>query len=333
MMWRLLTWGIIAATLLFPVASGFGAERVVTRRDNFGEDLRFVDQYLGLTWPEYYRTQAPVEVGFEFSLDDVYVGRYDVNGDGQAELFVHVQYVGLCGSGGCPTYVFERKNGEWANVSRIVGDAYMDVWVDPDTGYKTVFSYYSGLRWTGERYQFIGDAQVVEVSAQMPPDFEGEGGCVEPRQDGVEYLMAYVATKKPMCLIYDPTHAVRFQRQLGLSRYETAFQILHKLRSGMVRPGTEDMIGGQPARTLFAQLMDFLPWTTFTRANAGAATGFTDKLSSRRAIRCVIGRPSSTTGKAGRLSRLPLGSHVETLSIAPSRSVGVRRAPSRRSHR
>ena len=30
--------------------------------------------------------------------------------------------------------------------------------------------------------------------------------------------------------------AVQFQRQLGLSRYETAFQILHKLRAGMVRP-------------------------------------------------------------------------------------------------
>ena len=30
--------------------------------------------------------------------------------------------------------------------------------------------------------------------------------------------------------------AVQFQRQLGLTRYETAFQILHKLRSGMVRP-------------------------------------------------------------------------------------------------
>ena len=29
--------------------------------------------------------------------------------------------------------------------------------------------------------------------------------------------------------------AVQFQRQLGLSRYETAFQILHKLRAGMVR--------------------------------------------------------------------------------------------------
>jgi hypothetical protein len=28
--------------------------------------------------------------------------------------------------------------------------------------------------------------------------------------------------------------AIQFQRQLGLSRYETAFQIFHKLRVGMV---------------------------------------------------------------------------------------------------
>jgi hypothetical protein len=37
--------------------------------------------------------------------------------------------------------------------------------------------------------------------------------------------------------------AVQFQRQLGLKRYETAFQILHKLRAGMVRRDV-DMIGG-----------------------------------------------------------------------------------------
>ena len=37
--------------------------------------------------------------------------------------------------------------------------------------------------------------------------------------------------------------AVQFQRQLGLSRYETAFQILHKLRVG--RPN-QDRIGIQP---------------------------------------------------------------------------------------
>ena len=33
--------------------------------------------------------------------------------------------------------------------------------------------------------------------------------------------------------------ATEFQRQLGLKRYETAFQILHKLRAGMVRPDAD----------------------------------------------------------------------------------------------
>lgn len=37
--------------------------------------------------------------------------------------------------------------------------------------------------------------------------------------------------------------ALQFQRQLGIGRYETAFQILHKLRAGMVRPD-RDGIGG-----------------------------------------------------------------------------------------
>lgn len=39
--------------------------------------------------------------------------------------------------------------------------------------------------------------------------------------------------------------AVQFQRQLGLPCYETAFQILHKLRVGMVRPD-QDRIGAKP---------------------------------------------------------------------------------------
>lgn len=37
--------------------------------------------------------------------------------------------------------------------------------------------------------------------------------------------------------------AVQFQRQLGIKRYETAFQLLHKLRAGMVRMDA-DQIGG-----------------------------------------------------------------------------------------
>lgn len=41
--------------------------------------------------------------------------------------------------------------------------------------------------------------------------------------------------------------ATQFQRQLGLTRYETAFQILHKLRAGMVRPDA-DRIGKPGSR-------------------------------------------------------------------------------------
>jgi ISXO2-like transposase domain/Transposase zinc-ribbon domain len=40
--------------------------------------------------------------------------------------------------------------------------------------------------------------------------------------------------------------AVQFQRQLALSRYETAFQILHKLRAGMVRPERDTIGEGCP---------------------------------------------------------------------------------------
>jgi hypothetical protein len=39
--------------------------------------------------------------------------------------------------------------------------------------------------------------------------------------------------------------AAQFQRQLGLTRYETAFGILHKPRAGMVRPD-QNRIGGRP---------------------------------------------------------------------------------------
>jgi len=43
--------------------------------------------------------------------------------------------------------------------------------------------------------------------------------------------------------------AVQFQRQLGLSRYETDFGILHKHRAALVRPN-QDRIGGQSGQHL-----------------------------------------------------------------------------------
>jgi len=54
----------------------------------------------------------------------------------------------------------------------------------------------------------------------------------------VWFWAAYLVTRQT-----PGVSAVPFQRQLGISRYETAFQILHTLRAGMVRPA-QDRIGG-----------------------------------------------------------------------------------------
>ena len=58
--------------------------------------------------------------------------------------------------------------------------------------------------------------------------------------------------------------AVQFQRQLGL-RYETAFQILHKLRAGMVRP-ERDSIGAQ-----YPVEVDETLWADAPRAKAAVS--------------------------------------------------------------
>jgi len=71
--------------------------------------------------------------------------------------------------------------------------------------------------------------------------------------------------------------ALQFQRQLGLTRYETAFQILHKLRAGMVRP-ERDRIGGEHPVEVDECLVGGR-----TRARAGAC--ITARLSSER-LKC-----------------------------------------------
>ncbi len=166
-----------AAVLAVPAIAD---ESVSMERDNFGEDLAFIDGFLKRSWGHYYKPDEPLDWP-ELTLDRVSVGRYDANGDGRAELFVNVGYGPLCGTVGCPTHVFEKKDGEWVEVdgvSGMMGDSTMNVWVDPATGHRSILSYYAGFRWTGQGYEYLDDNEVVEVSALLPPDFEGEGGWV-----------------------------------------------------------------------------------------------------------------------------------------------------------
>ena len=94
--------------------------------------------------------------------------------------------------------------------------------------------------------------------------------------------------------------AVQFQRQLGLSRYETAFQILHKLRAGMVRPD-QDRIGGKPGEHVEVD-EGYDRWTR-RAAKAGAST---DKMLVASAVEVRQRKPGTKLDKReGRPLRRP----------------------------
>jgi transposase-like protein len=94
----------------------------------------------------------------------------------------------------------------------------------------------------GEPYRFSNRPGVLRCK-RCNSDTSLTAGTVMERTHtplSVWFWAAYLVTSQTPGM-----SAVQFQRQLGLSRYETAFQILHKLRVGMVRPD-QDKIGGKP---------------------------------------------------------------------------------------
>src|ERR1700704_3456367 len=99
--------------------------------------------------------------------------------------------------------------------------------------------------WCGEAsepYRFANRAQVLRCRKCQRDNALTAGTVMERTRTplSIWFWAAYLVSSHTPGI-----SALQFQRQLGLSRYETAFQILHKLRAGMVRPG-RDRLGGQP---------------------------------------------------------------------------------------
>ena len=112
--------------------------------------------------------------------------------------------------------------------------------------------------------------------------------------------------------------ALQFQRQLGIRRYETAFQALHKLRAGMVRPDRD---------TLGEQYPVEIDETLVGGRTRGEGRGVHHKATVVGAIevrrrregedRVVEGRRGHAEGKLG---KRPLYAGRLRLRIVPSRS-------------
>ncbi len=129
-------------------------ERIVLQRGNFGTDREFIEQYVVGKYRGYG----------EFKSDKVdpsrlYIGRYDLNGDGVEELLFRISYGFVCGTVGCETVIFQRTAGTWKELSSFpvshvgtVKEIYINVIVENTTGYKTIYSEYYGLKWHGKEY-------------------------------------------------------------------------------------------------------------------------------------------------------------------------------------
>ena len=109
--------------------------------------------------------------------------------------------------------------------------------------------YLESLRWpSGFRCPSCGSARTT------PTGREGLWQCADCRiQTTVTVGTIFERTKLPLRVWFHAmwfvtsqksgASALNLQRQLGLSRYETVWTLLHKLRRAMVRPGREPLSG------------------------------------------------------------------------------------------
>jgi hypothetical protein len=114
-------------------------------------------------------------------------------------------------------------------------------------------SYLEAIRWPhgficqwcnepGEPYRFVNRPHVLRCRSCQKNNRLTAATVMQDSHTALSiwFWGAYlVATQTP------GQSAIQFQRQLGLKRYETAFQILHKLRAGTIRTD-RDRIGSNP---------------------------------------------------------------------------------------
>ena len=148
-------WPVLAILLLSLASNVVSAdERIVLQRGNFQTDRDFIEQYVVAKYRGYGEFKSD-----KVDPSRIYIGRYDLNGDGVEELLVRISYGFVCGIVGCETVIFQKTAGTWRELSSLsvshvgtVRQIYLNVTVESTTGYKTIYSEYYGLKWNGKEY-------------------------------------------------------------------------------------------------------------------------------------------------------------------------------------
>ena len=138
---------VIAALVASDKKPPASHERISLEGKDFGADRALVEKLVAdIVLPEE----------FDAMMRRVGIARYDINDDGAPELFV---YLGLgtwtCGSAGCELLIFEGPPGARTEFSGMASGDTLRVWINSETGHKTVYAHMAGLRWTGADYEWF----------------------------------------------------------------------------------------------------------------------------------------------------------------------------------
>ena len=121
-------------------------ERIVWRGGHLGAEREMIE---GIVEDIVGPDELAERIGW------VTTARYDINDDGAPELFIYLGLGGwTCGTTGCELLIFEGAPGAWTKFAGMASAPELAVWIDPTTGYKTIYDNDEGLRWTGTGYEW-----------------------------------------------------------------------------------------------------------------------------------------------------------------------------------
>ena len=128
-----------------------GAETLILRQTRTPEQIDTARRALEQRRDNYFLRKFFEESAD--SLPEVWVAEADVNDDGTPEIFVLIDHIYFCGTGGCDLWIIQRG----PSGPRIIGEGSgfsgvkIRILDRKDEGYRRICSLYA-LRWNGRQY-------------------------------------------------------------------------------------------------------------------------------------------------------------------------------------
>ena len=130
--------------------------RIMMHADNIEPDHAFLEQLVN-----EFREDCGDACLRQITLQDLYIGRFDLNDDGAEELFVYRSISYYCGTAGCDTEIFRKSGGQWEKIGQIktvfgdlMGPFYLIADDERIDGWRTLLTYEYGLQWDAVRSRY-----------------------------------------------------------------------------------------------------------------------------------------------------------------------------------